>query len=87
VSSASFPEQAGRAMSIINGTASIGAMLLPWLQGVLLNTISPTASLLLTLSGVVLMIGLLAGIYRLTHSPRSSSVSEAAAGFSDALNR
>ncbi|MEW6180345.1 MAG: MFS transporter [Chloroflexota bacterium] len=87
LSSASFPEQAGRAMSIINGTASIGAMLLPWLQGVLLNTISPTASLLLTLSGVVLMIGLLGGIYRLTHSPRSSSVSEPAAGFSDALHR
>lgn len=87
LSSASFPEQAGRAMSIINGMASIGAMVLPWLQGVLLNTVSPTASTLLTLGGVAGMAVLLAAVRPLTRATAPSSVPKAAAGFSDALNR
>jgi len=87
LSSASFPEQAGRAMSIINGMASIGAMLLPWLQGVLLNTISPVASTLLALGGVVGMALLLAAVRPLTRSTVPSSLPKPAAGFSDALNR
>lgn len=87
LSSASFPEQAGRAMSIINGMASIGAMVLPWLQGVLLNTVSPTASTLLTLGGVAGMAVLLAAVRPLTRTTTPSSIPKAAAGFSDALNR
>ena len=87
LSSSSFPEQAGRAMSIINGMASIGAMLLPWLQGVLLNTISPAASTLLTLGGVAGMALLLAAARPLTRSRVASPLPKPAAGFSDALNR
>ncbi|MEW6505624.1 MAG: MFS transporter [Chloroflexota bacterium] len=87
LSSASFPEQAGRAMGIINGMASIGAMVLPWLQGVLLNTVSPLASTLLTLGGVVGMALLLAAARPLTQAVAPSSIPEAAAGFSDALPR
>ncbi|GAP09241.1 fucose permease [Bellilinea caldifistulae] len=87
LSSAFFPEQAGRAMSIINGMASIGAMVLPWLQGVLLNTISPTASTLLTLGGVAGMVLLLAAVRPLTRSTAPSSLPEAAGGFSDVLPR
>ncbi len=74
-------------MSIINGMASIGAMVLPWLQGVLLNTVSPTASTLLTLGGVAGMAVLLAAVRPLTRATAPSSVPKAAAGFSDALNR
>lgn len=87
LSSASFPEQAGRAMSVINGMASIGAMALPWLQGVLLNTVSPAASTLLTLIGVLGMALLLAAVRPLTRSTASASTPQPAAGFSDALNR
>jgi fucose permease len=87
LSSSSFPEQAGRAMSIINGMASIGAMLLPWLQGVLLNNISPAASTLLTLGGVVGMALLLAAARPLTRSTAASPLPKPTAGFSDALNR
>ncbi len=86
LSSASFPEQAGRAMGIINGMASIGAMVLPWLQGVLLNTVSPLASTLLTLGGVGMAL-LLAAARPLTQAVAPSSIPEAAAGFSDALPR
>jgi FHS family Na+ dependent glucose MFS transporter 1 len=57
-----FPAQPGKAMTIVNGMASIGAMVLPWLQGILLNNVSPLASTLLTLSGVILMSLLLAAV-------------------------
>ncbi len=87
LSSALFPEQAGRAMSIINGMASIGAMVLPWLQGVLLNTVSPTASTLLTLGGVAGMAVLLAAVRPLTGTIRPAAVPKPASGFSDVVNR
>ncbi|MFN7036940.1 MAG: hypothetical protein ACK4SN_11310, partial [Bellilinea sp.] len=74
-------------MSVINGMASIGAMALPWLQGVLLNTVSPAASALLTLSGVLGMALLLAAVRPLTRSTAPASTPQPAAGFSDALNR
>lgn len=55
-----YPAQPGKAMTIVNGMASIGAMILPWLQGILLNNVSPLASTLLTLGGVIMMSVLLA---------------------------
>jgi hypothetical protein len=54
---------------------------------VLLNTISPTASTLLTLGGVAGMALLLAAVRPLTRSTAPSSLPEAAGGFSDVLPR
>lgn len=53
-----IPRAAGKATSLVTAFGSIGGMLLPALQGVLIERVSPLAGILLSTVGTVLMVGL-----------------------------
>lgn len=50
-----FPNQPGRAVSVVAAMGSVGGMLLPWLQGVLLERFNPSVSMLFVLVAIGLM--------------------------------
>lgn len=62
-----FTTASGAAASLIVGSGSLGGMLIPWLQGVLLEKSGPFAAILLTLFGCLGMLvcfGLLDGLQK-----------------------
>ncbi|MBK9944032.1 MAG: MFS transporter [Kouleothrix sp.] len=61
ISAHSFGEAQGRAVSIVSSLGSLGGILLPWLQGLLLARSGPIASTLLVIAGMLAMLALHAG--------------------------
>jgi fucose permease len=59
---AAFPAAAGKAVGFSGGLGSIGGMLLPWIQGVLLEQFGPAASVQFSAAGCLAMVVLYAGI-------------------------
>lgn len=57
----SFSQAPGSAVSIVASMGSLGGMLLPWLQGVLLARSGPAASTLLVVAGTLAMLALHTG--------------------------
>jgi fucose permease len=57
----SFRQATGTAASVVVALGSLGGMLLPWLQGVLLERSGPSASVLLVAAGTLLMLALHSG--------------------------
>jgi fucose permease len=68
-----FVQGPGKAASVVAAMGSVGGMVLPWLQGIVLTQVSPRASAGYNAVGTVLMVGLLAAIwarfYRKTEKP------------------
>ncbi len=64
ITTASFPGGPGQAASVVVVLGSLGGMLLPWLQGVLLETNGPVASALFVAAGTAGMLALF-GMIRL----------------------
>ncbi len=60
---ADFPAVAGKAVGFSGGLGSIGGMLLPWIQGLLLEQFGPAASVQFSAAGCVAMVLLYAGIW------------------------
>ncbi len=65
ITASAFAEEPGKAGSVVAAMGSVGGMLLPWLQGVVLAQVSPLASAGFSLAGAVLMVGLLTGVWAL----------------------
>jgi fucose permease len=61
VTTATFRRAPGTAASVVVAMGSAGGTLLPWLQGVLLERASPSASVLLVAAGTLAMLGLHVG--------------------------
>lgn len=61
ITTASFRQAPGTAASVVVALGSLGGSLLPWLQGVLLERVSPAASVLLVAAGTLAMLGLQVG--------------------------
>lgn len=58
-----FPESPGMVTSTVVACASLGSILIPWVQGVLLDRGGPSASILLTLvAEIVMLVFILAGL-------------------------
>jgi|HigsolmetaAR201D_1030396.scaffolds.fasta_scaffold02321_11 fucose permease len=58
LTTASFPNTPGTATSLVTALGSLGGSLLPWVQGILLEQVSPNASMLMILFGALTMLGL-----------------------------
>ena len=65
ITAAAFSQGPGKAASVVAALGSVGGMLLPWLQGIVLAQVSPRASAGYSAIGVVLMVGLLALVWAL----------------------
>lgn len=71
---AAFPQAAGAAASLVVASGSVGGMLLPWLQGVVLATYGPYAAILLTLAGCLVMLACFGLLNRLQKRARAQAV-------------
>ncbi|HPH94879.1 MAG TPA: MFS transporter [Anaerolineaceae bacterium] len=56
-----FPEERARAASICIAMGSVGGMILPWLQGIILQNMGPYSAILFVTIGVVMMVVLHSG--------------------------
>lgn len=75
VTTARFPGGPGQAASVVVVMGSLGGMLLPWLQGVLLESIAPFAAALFVAATTAMMIGLYAAIRQAgTKAPAAAPV-------------
>lgn len=63
-----FPEERARAASICIAMGSVGGMILPWLQGIILQNMGPFSAILFVTIGVVCMVVLHSG-QRVFHRP------------------
>ncbi len=61
ITTASFRRAPGTAASVVIALGSLGGTLLPWLQGVLMERVSPAASVLLVAAGMLAMLSLQLG--------------------------
>lgn len=62
---AAFPRSQGKAVGMLAAMGSIGGLILPWLEGVLLEKVSPIAFTLFLVSGGIAILLLLLGAARL----------------------
>lgn len=60
-----FPSASGSASGVLGMVSSLGGLVLPWLQGRVLESVGPTAGISVTLAGCV-VVALLAGVVRRT---------------------
>ena len=61
IATAAFRRAPGTAASVVVAMGSAGGMLLPWLQGALLERVGPAASVLLVAAGTLAMLALHVG--------------------------
>jgi len=73
ITTATFRQAPGTAASAVVAMGSFGGMLLPWLQGVLLERVSPAASVLLVAAGALGMLALHIGRGGLTKRRRATN--------------
>ncbi|HEX9440770.1 MAG TPA: MFS transporter [Roseiflexaceae bacterium] len=73
ITTATFRQAPGTAASAVVAMGSFGGMLLPWLQGVLLERVSPAASVLLVAAGALGMLALHIGRGGLTKRRRAAN--------------
>jgi fucose permease len=73
ITTATFRQAPGTAASAVVAMGSVGGMLLPWLQGVLLERVSPAASVLLVAAGALGMLALHIGRGGLTKRRRATN--------------
>lgn len=68
IATATFRQSPGTAASIIVAMGSGGGMVIPWLQGILLGRVSPTASVLFVTTGILAMLLALLGKNRISNA-------------------
>ncbi len=72
ITTARFAYGQGKAVSVVAAMGSVGGMLLPWLQGVLLEQVGVHANAWFTLSGALAMLVIFSGV-RLASARRAAS--------------
>lgn len=71
---AAFPRSQGKAVGVLAAMGSIGGLILPWLEGILLEKVSPTAFTLFFVGFGIVILLLLLGAYRLRQSQAAGEV-------------
>lgn len=80
ITTATFSASPGTAASLAVAMGSIGGMLIPWLQGIVLEASGPRAGALLLPLGAALMLGCLAAIRRVRQNEKTSPQPPATGG-------